>query len=128
MTFQPFPPDHYIALYLSQVSADTAAGYILGNKYPVSAADNCLCPHCQMATERERMTNVQPHQITALQVVSWHVANAGNEDRRFRGDVEWAKGYLAECVSMGWLTEGEANEIRTAVGWAQTAVQMRIGL
>lgn len=72
------------------------------------------------------MTRVQPHAVTARQIVTWHVANADNFDRRFRGDVEWARRYLAECVKSGWLTETEANEIRAAVGWAVTAVQMSL--
>ncbi len=72
------------------------------------------------------MTRVQPPTLTAMQIVSWHVANAENADPRFRGDVDWARGYLVESVKIGWLTEAEANAIRTAVGWDVTAVQMNL--
>ena len=72
------------------------------------------------------MTRVQPPTVTAAQIVGWHVANAENADPRFRGDVAWAQGYLRESVRIGWITEVEANEIRAAVGWDVTAVQMRM--
>ena len=72
------------------------------------------------------MTRVQPPTVTAAQIVHWHVANAENADPRFRGDVAWAQGYLKESVRIGWLNEAEANEIRAAVGWDVTAVQMEM--
>ncbi len=74
------------------------------------------------------MTRVQQPTLTVRQVVEFHVKHAADADPRFRGDVEWAKRYLTECVGMGWLNEAEANEIRAAVGWELTAVQMRMEL
>ena len=72
------------------------------------------------------MTREQPHAVTARHVVTWHVSNADNPDPRFRGDVEWARRLLAEWVATGAITEAEANEIRAAVGWDVTAVQMTL--
>lgn len=69
------------------------------------------------------MTRIEPHAVTAAHVVTWHVNNADNPDPRFRGDVDWARRFLAEWAATGWLTETEANEIRAAVGWDVTAVQ-----
>lgn len=117
-----YPPDHYMAMYLAQASDNEAAGYIVGKTTPVSGAPGCNCPHCQMANERERLTRIEPHAVTAANVVTWHVSNADNPDPRFRGDVDWARRFLAEWIATGWLTEAEANEIRAAVGWDVTAV------
>lgn len=69
------------------------------------------------------MTREQPPAVTTMQVVAWHVANADADDPRFRGDVEFARRYLAERVATGAITEAEANEIRRAVGWDVTAVR-----
>ena len=124
--FQPYPADHYLGVFLAQASEDEAAGYIAGRTYHVSGAPGCNCPHCQLANEQERLTRVQPPTLTARQVVEFHVQHAADADPRFRGDVEWAKRYLAECVGMGWIDEAEANEIRAAVGWELTPVQMRM--
>ena len=121
-----YPPDHYMALYLAQLSDDEAAGFIAGRPYHVDAAPGCNCPHCQMANEHVRLTRVEPHAVTARHVVTWHVNNADNPDPRFRGDVDWARRFLAEWVTTGWLTEAEANEIRRAVGWDVTAVQLEL--
>ena len=127
-THNPYPPDHYIGLYLAQATDDEAAGYLLGKIPPVDGVPGCNCPHCQDARERARLTRVQPPTMTAMQIVGWHVANAENDDPRFRGDVDWAQNYLKESVKIGWLKEAEANEIRAAVGWDVTAVQMRMGI
>jgi hypothetical protein len=72
------------------------------------------------------LTSVQPAAVTALQMVSWHVAHADDPDPRFRGDVNAARAYLAESVAIGWITEEEANTIRRVVGWEVKVIQMRL--
>lgn len=72
------------------------------------------------------MTREQPAALTTMQIVTWHVANAEADDPRLRGDVEFARRYLAERVAAGQVTEAEANEIRRAVGWDVTAVQLEL--